>query len=309
MAQHFSCSIPLPAGFRVDDVLAFHRRDPQGISEAVDASALRKGLRWQGLPACLSLRFSAGGGEGAQVATAELAVDGAAAADSGAALALLLRRMLGLTQDVDAFARRHQQHPQLGPLLARQAGLRVPLTATPFEAISWAVASQQISVAAAVSLRRKLILAVGCRHSAGLYCYPEAAQVAALSEEQLRQAGFSLSKARTLRLLAAQVAAGHLPLAEWAERADDLPVAEVRERLLALPGIGPWTVNYALLRGFGWLDGSLHGDAAVRRNLQTLLGRAAPLSEKEAEAWLAPFSPWRALVAAHLWAASGTAAA
>ena len=35
-----------------------------------------------------------------------------------------------------------------------------------------------------------------------------------------------------------------------------------------LKGIGPWTVDYALLRGFARLDGSLHGDAAVRRQLQ-----------------------------------------
>jgi DNA-3-methyladenine glycosylase II len=67
-------------------------------------------------------------------------------------------------------------------------------------------------------------------------------------------------------------------------------------------GIGPWTVYYALLRGFGWLDGSLHGDAGVRRGLQVLLNSSEKVSEEHARVWLAEFSPWRALVIAHLWA-------
>jgi len=82
----------------------------------------------------------------------------------------------------------------------------------------------------------------------------------------------------------------------------------MRERLAAVRGIGPWTINYTLLRGYGWLDGSLHGDVAVRRGLRTLLGAPDKIGEHAAEAWLAEFTPWRALVAAHLWVANTTAA-
>jgi DNA-3-methyladenine glycosylase II len=80
------------------------------------------------------------------------------------------------------------------------------------------------------------------------------------------------------------------------------PVDEIHEQLLRIRGIGPWTINYALLRGFGWLDGSLHGDAAVRRGLQLLPGFSEKVTEDQAKQWLAAFSPWRALIAAHLWA-------
>lgn len=130
-------------------------------------------------------------------------------------------------------------------------------------------------------------------------CYPDAAHVAALEEEQLRAAGFSQTKARTVRAVSEQVLAGDLPLDDWLL---DLPADAVRERLLAVRGIGPWTVNYTLLRGFGWLDGSLHGDVAVRRALQMLTGSTEKIGEAAARDWLASFSPWRALVGAHLWA-------
>ena len=125
-----------------------------------------------------------------------------------------------------------------------------------------------------------------------------------MSEQDLRQAGLSLTKAQTLIALSERIEKGLLPLNGWI---DTPPEEEIRAQLLGIRGIGPWTVNYALLRGFGWLDGSLHGDVAVRRNLQALLGRADKVSEDEAKHWLAEFSPWRALVAAHLWAMQRTA--
>jgi DNA-3-methyladenine glycosylase II len=126
--------------------------------------------------------------------------------------------------------------------------------------------------------------------------------VAALSEEQLRTAGFSRSKATTLLEIARQIVDGRLPLDDW--WAQSAAPALLRERLLALRGIGPWTVDYTLLRGFGHLDASLHGDAAVRRGLGQLLGGegdAAHPDPRHTDAWLAPFAPWRSLVAAHLW--------
>jgi DNA-3-methyladenine glycosylase II len=139
-----------------------------------------------------------------------------------------------------------------------------------------------------------------------LWCMPEAAQLAQLGEEDLRAAGFSRSKTQTLRLLAQAVQSGELPLDDWAAM-PHLPVAEIRERLLALKGIGPWTVNYMLLRGYGHLDGPLHGDVAVRRALALLLKTDA-MDAVQTELWLRDFAPWRALVAAHLWASLSSTA-
>lgn len=294
MPAVLSCTFPLPPAYRPGDILAFHRRDPHEVAESAGAMSLRKGLVWSGLPACLALRFEPDRAE------ATLTIDDAGSAECAARFEAMVRRMLGLTQDIDAFEARHRHHPQVGGLIARQAGLRVAVAATPFEALTWAVTGQQISLVAAVSLRRKLILAAGVRHATGLMCYPDAERIAALTVDDLRAAGFSAAKANTLLSLARLVADGALPLDGWLQT---LPIEEIRERLLSVRGIGPWTVDYTLLRGFGWMDGSLHGDAAVRRSLQGLLGREEKISEHDARAWLAAFSPWRALMAAHLWAA------
>ena len=295
MNDEFACVIDLPADFRQDDFLAFHRRDTQMFAERVTANALQKGLVREGAPACLSLAF-----DGAQVG-ASLHAQAAAEGE----LSRLVRRMLGLDQPTAAFEAACRSHPQLGPLLACRPGLRVPVTATPFEALSWAIIGQQISVRAAVGVRRNLIRAAGLVHVSGLACYPDASAVRALGEAGLRASGLSMTKAHCLLAIADGVRDGSLALDDWLENP---PVEEIRVRLLAIKGIGPWTVNYALLRGFGWLDGSLHGDIVVRRSLQTLLGQPEKLGEDAARRWLNEFSPWRALVAAHLWASGGVVA-
>ena len=80
------------------------------------------------------------------------------------------------------------------------------------------------------------------------------------------------------------------------------PIAEVAPELLAIKGIGPWTVNYALLRGYGYPDCSLHGDVAVRTAFHRLLGGEQRPGIAATEALLARYAPHRTMAAAYLWA-------
>lgn len=295
VAGTLSYTVPLPADFRAEDMLAFHRRDTQAVAEQVDESGLSKGIAWHGRPARLSVRF-----ENSE-ARAELHVDAAdkLGAKDVTEFEALVRRLLGLTQPVEIFEAQYREHRYVGRLIAAHPGLRVALCATPFEALTWAVTAQQISLSAALSLRRRLIQTAALRHDSGLYCYPDASTLANLGTQALHAVGFSQAKADTVIALSKHVAAAHLPMDTWMET---MPIEEIQSQLLAIRGIGPWTLNYTLLRGFGYLDGSLHGDVAVRRKLQVLLGGEERLSERYTENWLAEFTPWRALVAAHLWA-------
>ncbi len=288
-----ACTIDLPDNYRRNDFLDYHRRDALMVAERVHGDTLVKGISWDNCPACLTIRFFK------QHAEAELSVEGSKCESGPDACKRLARRMLGLEQKIDGFVQQHAKHPQLGWLVAQRPGLRVPLAASPYEALTWAIIGQQISVRAAVSVRRRFIELTGVRHSSGLWCYPDAERVSHLTETDLRGAGFSMSKARTIVEMSRRIRQSQLVLHE---ALDETSVVQVRSSLLRIRGIGPWTVNYALLRGLGWLDGELHGDVAVRRGIQALLNSPEKLTEEQARTWLAPFTPWRALVAAHLWA-------
>ncbi|MFZ4859431.1 MAG: DNA-3-methyladenine glycosylase 2 [Desulfuromonadaceae bacterium] len=204
-----SCAVKLPPDFRANDILSFHRRDPLMVAERVDANTLQKGLTWQGNAACLTIRFHF------NHADAELAIDGPPAAGGAELLEHMVKRMLGLTQRIEDFEHAYRQHTHLGFLISKRPGLRVPLSATPFEALTWAITGQQISVSAAIAIRRRLIQTAGLKHSGGLICYPDARLIARLSEAGLCQAGFSRVKARTLIGLSLRVQENLLPLDEW----------------------------------------------------------------------------------------------
>lgn len=284
--------INLPADYRTSDIIAYHLRDPEQTSERWHNGILYIGLSWQGQPACLALHF--------KTDHIVLRLDDNDPSIDMAHLEPLVRKILGLNQDIHHFERSAMQHPELGPLIAQQRGLRVPVSTTPFEALVWAILGQQISVRAAVSIRRRFIQSVGQQHHNGLWCHPDAPAVAATSAEVLRQAGLSTAKTATLLTVSQAIAEGKLM---FSDRLDTQSAHALQEQLLTIRGIGPWTADYTLLRGYGWLDGSLHGDAAVRRSLRTLLQKDEALSADYTRNWLAAFSPWRALAAAHLWAA------
>ncbi|EKT63432.1 DNA-3-methyladenine glycosylase family protein [Providencia alcalifaciens] len=291
-------TISLPPYYRIDDFFAFHLRDPQNIAEIVEKNTLRKGIIWQGHAAQIRLSIDD------KQATLQLDVDGAETPPTPNELHHLVIHLLGLNQPIEQFEEQYLTHPILGKLIAPQRGVRVYQSATTFEALVWAIIGQQISVLAAIAIRRRFIQAVGQQHSSGIWCFPTAESVMNVDNEMLRQSGFSLGKIIALRGLCDAIQAGKLDL-ESAVTPDN--VNDVTAQLLAIKGIGPWTVSYGLLRGFNYLDGSLHGDVAMRRNLQTLLTQDTQPSAKETQEWLTQFTPWRALVAAHLWRSQSAA--
>jgi DNA-3-methyladenine glycosylase II len=320
-----STVIALPPGYRIADVLAFHGRDAEGVAEQVEAHGLRKGVLLDGVPTLLEIAFdgerahcrivsdapraeaaapSAGSAQPVQSRQPlQLPRPHASAPPSAARLQALahdaLLNVLGLRIDPSAFAAFARDDALLGPVLARQPGLRIIQSATVFEALTWAIIGQQINLNFAIALRRTLILQAGRRHSGGLWCYPEARDVARLDIEQLTSRKFSQAKADTILRVAQMIEDGRLSL----ERTRD-PL-EVGRELLANKGIGPWTVNYVLLRGFGYPDCSLHGDVAVRAALHQLGGGDARPSVGEAERLLKRYQPHRTMAAAYLWASLG----
>lgn len=262
--------IDLPPNYRAREVWAFHARDAEQLCESVGPDHLVKRLVWQGRPLQVEVRMHPDRAE----------TEGPLEA---------VRRLLGLVLDPQPFEQAFGQDPYLGPLIRQRPGLRLAQTATPFEALTWAVMGQQVNLTFALQLRRTFIELADVRRDGEFY-YPDALAASAIRAEDMTGRKFSGAKAQTLVRLARLVADGEL----------DLESLEP-ERLLQVKGVGPWTVQYTLLRGYGSPDCSLHGDAAVKKALQQVFG--TPLEARSAEQLLARYQPHRSLTAAHCWAA------
>lgn len=290
MTAVHTLSLALPAHYRVEDVLAFHARDAEGLAERVSANGVRKAVLLDGVPVLFDVRL------GADATACRIEADGALGESAQALAQDALRNILALRIDPAPFAAFVRDDAVFGPLVQRLPGLRIVQSATVFEALTWAIIGQQINLPFAISLRRTFIAQAGRRHGSGLWCYPEAADVARLDLDTLTSRKFSRAKAETLLRVARMAAEGELLL-----RQDDDP-ERAGAALLAIKGIGPWTVNYTLLRGYGYADCSLHGDVAVRSAIGRLTGAAAKPDIAQAETWLAAYRPHRTMAAAYLWA-------
>ncbi|WP_374046042.1 DNA-3-methyladenine glycosylase 2 [Massilia sp. R2A-15] len=283
-------TILLPAGYQSADVLAFHSRDAESVAEQVTEDRILKGVLLDGVPVLFDVALTP------FEALCDVHADGALSPKAQQMVQEALLNILGLRIDPAPFLALAGEDDLLGDVARRRPHLRVVQSATIFEALTWAVIGQQINLTFAIALRRTFIQQAGVRHSSGVWCYPEAKQVAALELSDLTSRKFSGAKAETLLRLARLVAEGELRL----DRGDDIGSASAA--LLAVKGIGPWTVNYALLRGYGYADCSLHGDVAIRAAFQHLLGEDAKPDMPRTEALLERYKPHRTMAAAHLWA-------
>jgi AraC family transcriptional regulator of adaptative response / DNA-3-methyladenine glycosylase II len=280
----------LPADYAPRYALGMLGRDPESPLEGARGSAAWKVLRLPGGPATLRMELRGGGAECRVEAPYAPGPEDARAAHAAAV------RLLGLGDDPAAFERRADARGD-GRLLEGRRGLRVPLTADPWEALVWAVVGQQVNLAFACALRRELAELCGEPAGGGRRAHPTPAAVAALDPGDLRRRRYSGRKAEYLVDVARRVAAGDLPLAEleWS------PATEAERLLRAMRGIGPWSAHYVLMRGLGFADCVPVGDSALATALQryhALDGRPGPA---ETAALMAPFAPHRSLATFHLW--------
>jgi AraC family transcriptional regulator of adaptative response / DNA-3-methyladenine glycosylase II len=283
-------TLTLPPGYRVEDMLAYHGRDPLSQSERVEGSTLVKAMAVAGRGVVLEMAFQ-GGSVRCRVLWPT---------DAGALLGLVHRRavrMLGLGLDPAGFERFVAGTP-LQTLAALRPGLRIPLTADVWESLVWAILGQQVNLAFAYSLRRRLTELCGGATGCGLRVHPTAAQVAELDPAELKPLQFSRSKAEYVVGLARKVADGALPLEALAEGA----ASTAALRLGAERGVGPWTTHYVMMRGCGFGDCVPLGDAGLTLALQRQHQLDHRPAAKETAALMAPYAPHRSLATFHLWA-------
>jgi len=153
-----------------------------------------------------------------------------------------------------------------------------------FTALLDAIVGQQVSVASADAIWKRL-------EAAGLTGQDA---MAAASDEDLRAAGLSRQKARYGRALA-QSGIDFAALR-------DMPDAQVVKVLTAVPGIGLWTAEIYAMFALGRADVFAPGDLALQEGARHLFGLPDRPTERALRTMAEDWSPWRAVAARALWA-------
>jgi AraC family transcriptional regulator of adaptative response / DNA-3-methyladenine glycosylase II len=178
-------------------------------------------------------------------------------------------------------------------------GLRVPGSIDGFEAAVRVVLGQQITVAAARTLARRLIDRFGERIETPFadltHLFPSPQALAEASPDAIGRLGIVRQRVQALRTLAREAADGRIALHRG------VPLDATLDALRALPGVGEWTVQLIALRPLAWPDAFPASDMGVLNALGT---RSARDAQARAEAW----RPWRAYAVIALWRALEQAA-
>jgi DNA-3-methyladenine glycosylase II len=266
----------------------FGGRATPGV-EAVEDGAYRRAIDWAGDSGTLSVRLHP------RKRCIVASIDGPASRHADA-LAAPIARMFDLQADPKKIGAELAADPWLAPLIEAVPGLRVPGAWSGFELVVRAIVGQQVSVKAATTIIGRLVQRAGERieghpHDNTAWRFPTPAALAAVDLDKIGMPG---KRVAALQGFAQAVASGAVPLDSTAVDADSL-----RAGLLALPGIGPWTVEYVAMRAWRDADAWPAWDLVL---MQAICARDPSLvrptqQRARTDAW----RPWRAYAAMHLW--------
>jgi DNA-3-methyladenine glycosylase II len=307
-----TATLGLPTPFSVARTLAFLRhsslRTPYHF---VDARCVRRVVRLEGRALLVEFAFPKRRTAGIRVSVLRDAAARGRRPVERPSVAPAVRRLAAvvwsLEDDLRCCYRILGADPLLAPLVRRCRGLHNVRTPNLYEALVIAILNQQISVAAAESVRRRLLAALGDRlaYAGTTYIgFPSPRRLRAMSPRALQVLGLSRQKARYMLEVADRAAAGLLEPARFDGVADEDAVA----KLMEVPGVGRWTAEIALMRGLGRRDIFPAGDLGLIVAAQRVLGGARRPREDEMRALAERWKGWRTYGALYLWRSLGITA-
>jgi DNA-3-methyladenine glycosylase II len=226
-------------------------------------------------------------------------VTGSVSSASHQVLSEIANRTLGLDIDLTPFYEIAARDTRLNDLATRFRGMRPPRFPTIFEALVNGIACQQLSIEAGLSSLNKLVAAFGqvppSRLTAG-HAFPQPARLARVSLESLRSLGFSYRKSATIIEIASAIERRDFRPDQLSELGDHA----LQTRLDQLHGVGRWTAEYVLLRGYGRLNIFPGDDVGARNSLKRWIGQTQPLDYDRTNKLLQRWQPYAGLVYLHL---------
>lgn len=192
-----------------------------------------------------------------------------------------VRRLFDLDADPFAIAEVFRADPKMRHLIAKYPGIRVPGAWDNFELLIRVIVGQQISVAGATTIMRRIVDRIGMT----------AAALAHSSPEQIASVGMPMKRATTIHAVSKLVHASAIDL-------DERNPERFYRQLVAISGIGPWTAEYLCMRVLHWPDAFPAGDLGIQKAMGW---PDKKVTEKAALHASQAWRPWRSYATMLLW--------
>ncbi|HUK38724.1 MAG TPA: DNA-3-methyladenine glycosylase [Methanomicrobiales archaeon] len=209
-------------------------------------------------------------------------------------------KLFNLDLDLAPFTEAVKGDPVMSALARRLRGLKSPRTATLFEALVDSIVEQQISLAAAHGIERRVVRTFGdtvAWEGTTYHAFPSPERLAGSSVDALRACGLSSKKAEYILGIARGVRDGTLDLEA---HGPDEDTSSIVQGLTAIRGVGTWTAELAALRGLSRLDAIPADDLGIRRVISRFYSRAGRIDAGEARRIAEAWGAWKGLAAYYL---------
>lgn len=199
---------------------------------------------------------------------------------------------LSLQDDLTELYRVGENDPAFAPVLKALYGYHQVRFLTPFENAVWSIISQRTPMAVAAKLKAQIAERYGPKlempdeegHIIQFTAFPEPEVFAAINEDELRELFGNSRKPEYLINVAQAFSASLLP-----EATKGLSREALKERLLAVKGIGPWSAEFVLIRGFGRMGGLPKDEKRLEEVVSQIYNGGKAVSEADMQRFAQPY--------------------
>lgn len=282
--------------FRLDLTVWALRRRPHNKVDLLDDGVWRRVLMLGRSPVGLAVTQTRRGAR----PEIEVRMSAARPREIKDGVAASVAHILGLERDLSDFYRLAREDSALRPLAERLRGMKPVRYPTVFEAFANAVACQLVSLSAGMHVLNRLVEAYGhpmrCRGVA-MRSFPPADGLERASPDALRALGLSRQKGEYL-----------IELARLASNSKDRDFSSIAaldddsaiKHLTEIRGVGRWTAEYVLLRGFGRINVFPGDDVGGRNKLYEFLGQTGAPDYQGVRRLTGRWHPYGGLIYLHL---------
>ncbi|WP_214700804.1 DNA-3-methyladenine glycosylase [Exiguobacterium sp. s57] len=211
-----------------------------------------------------------------------------------------VRDWLDLDRDLTPFEAMGAEDELLAPLIEAHRGLRMIGFPDLFEALTWAIIGQQITLSFAYTIKRRFVERYGEQRvveGRTYWTFPRAERIASLEPEALRELQFSRRKAEYIIDIAREITGGTLSKSALQSQSS----TDTRQRLLAIRGVGEWTADYVLMKCFQDASAFPVADVGLHQAIQHRLGTTEKPTIEEVRRYGESWKGWEGYATFYLW--------
>jgi DNA-3-methyladenine glycosylase II len=211
-----------------------------------------------------------------------------------------VRAWFDLDTDLKPFYAKVSDDKLLGDLIKRYHGYRIIGQPDLFESLVWAVLGQQINLAFAYTLKQRFVERFGTSfefEGSHYYTFPLPEVVAQLTDAELLPLQFSRQKSQYTATIGKAFASQAIKQESLAA----MTLAEAKDTLMQIKGVGNWTANYALMKTFRYKDAFPAEDVGIHNAIRIIKNSKKKPTVEQVRRLFKKYKGWEAYATLYLW--------